>query len=44
MMRRLPTWPQKIDRFKITDPTLRYLASKYETEIPWQKSVKDEAG
>lgn len=42
MIRHSPTWSQKIDRFKITDPVLRYLASKYESEIPWQKAVKNE--
>lgn len=36
------TWPQKISRFQLKDPVLRYLASRYESEIPWQKEVKDE--
>ena len=36
------TWPQKIRRFGIEDPFLRFLASRYESEIPWQKTVRNE--
>mgnify|MGYP000049290529 FL=1 len=37
-----PQWPQKIRKFGIEDPSLRYLASKYESAIPWQQEVRNE--
>ena len=35
-------WCQKIQRYKIKDPFLRMVAEKYESEIPWEKIVRDE--
>lgn len=34
-------WPQKVARFRITDPFLRLVVAKYENEIPWGSTVKD---
>jgi hypothetical protein len=36
-------WLQKVARFRITDPWLRYVAAHCEPEIPWLKQVRDES-
>ena len=28
-------WPQKVSRFRVEDPLLRYVVARYEREIPW---------
>lgn len=34
-------WPAKLKKFRIEDPFLKILATKYEREIPWQEVVRD---
>lgn len=35
-------WSTKLKKFNITDPFLKFVASKYENEIVWQSVVRDE--